>query len=126
MATSMPIRIDEELYDSAKVVGAQMSRSATQQVAHWARIGRELESSRSISTRDVAAVLAGEVGYDDVDTREQAVVRAAWNEGIGARVASLDIQAEFTEAGVPYATLDEEGNPVIVTPEGAPSATSTT
>ncbi len=124
MATSMPIRIDEELYDSAKVVGAQMSRSATQQVAHWARIGRELESSRSISTRDVAAVLSGEVSYDTVDAREQAVVRAAWNEGIAERVASLDLQAEFTEAGGAYATLDEDGNAVIVNPEGAPSATS--
>ena len=81
MATSMPIRIDEELYDSAKVVGASMSRSATQQVAHWARIGRELESSRSISTRDVAAVLAGEVTYDDVGTREQAVVRPHGTKG---------------------------------------------
>ncbi len=124
MATSMPIRIDEELYDSAKVVGASMSRSATQQVAHWARIGRELESSRSISTRDVAAVLAGEVTYDDVGTREQAVVRAAWNEGIAEQVASLDLQAEYTEAGVPYATLDDDGNAVIVTPGGAPSAAS--
>jgi hypothetical protein len=121
MATSMPIRIDEELYDSAKVVGAQMSRSATQQVAHWARIGRELESSRSISTRDVAAVLAGEVTYDDVGAREQAVVRAAWNEGISASVASLDVQAELADAGVPYATLDEDGNAVILTPEGAPT-----
>lgn len=124
MATSMPIRIDEELYDSAKVVGAQMSRSAAQQVAHWARIGRELESSRSISTHDVAAVLAGEVNYDDIDAREQAVVRAAWHEGIGERVASLDVQAEFAEAGLPYATLDEDGNAVIVTPGGASAATS--
>lgn len=124
MATSMPIRIDEELYDSAKVVGAQMSRSATQQVAHWARIGRELESSHSISTRDVAAVLSGEVSYDDVGAREQAVARAAWNEGIAQRVATLDLQAEFTEAGVPYATLDEDGNAVIVTPGAAPLAGS--
>ena len=43
-------------------------------------------------------------------TREQAVVRAAWNEGIAKQVASLDLQTEFTEAGVPYATVDDNGN----------------
>ena len=124
MAASRPIRIDGELYDSAKVVGARASRSATQQVAHWARIGRELESSRGISTRDVDAVLAGELSYHDLGTREQAVVRAAWNERIAAGIASLDLQTEFTEAGVPFATLEEDGNAVIVTPESSHSTES--
>ena len=37
-----------------------MSHSATQQVNHWARIGRELELSHELRHRDFGAVLAGQ------------------------------------------------------------------
>ena len=59
MATSSPFRTDKELYASAALVGPVMSRSAAQQITHWARIGRELEEGGAFST-EVAEVLAGE------------------------------------------------------------------
>lgn len=37
----MPTRVDGDLFDAAKSVGAIASRSAAQQISHWARIGRE-------------------------------------------------------------------------------------
>ena len=37
MATTSPTRIDDDLFASAKAVGEVMSRSASQQVSHWAR-----------------------------------------------------------------------------------------
>ncbi|MGI8947595.1 MAG: TA system antitoxin ParD family protein [Ornithinimicrobium sp.] len=40
------------------------SRSAAQQINHWARIGRELEASGKVSQRDIEAVLAGDGSYD--------------------------------------------------------------
>ena len=46
MGTTSPTRIDDELYASAKVVGSLMSRSAAQQIGHWARIGRRARSRR--------------------------------------------------------------------------------
>ncbi|MCI0157854.1 ParD-like family protein [Leifsonia shinshuensis] len=44
MSQTMPMRMDGDLVDAAKAVGAVSSRSATQ-LSHWARIGRELEAS---------------------------------------------------------------------------------
>lgn len=88
MSTTSPIRVDDELYASAKLVGRLMSRSAAQQVAHWARIGRELEASRSISHRAIAAVLDGRRDYDALTDHEQAVVCAEWAERITERRAS--------------------------------------
>lgn len=80
MGPTSPTRIDDELYASAKVVGQLMSRSAAQQMAHWARIGRELEAAGSVSHGDVAEVLAARQEYDTLTTHEQTVVRAEWAE----------------------------------------------
>jgi hypothetical protein len=85
MGTTSPVRVDDELFASAKAVGAVMSRSAAQQIAHWARIGRELEAGGSISLKEISLVLAGSADYDKLNVYEQAVVRTEWEERIAAR-----------------------------------------
>jgi hypothetical protein len=115
MATTSPIRIDDELYKSASIVGPVMSRSASQQVQHWARIGREIEEA-GMAASEVAEVLAGARSYDDLDARQQAMVRAEWQERIEARLDALDLAAEFEAAGESYAELDDDGNAVVREP----------
>jgi predicted trehalose synthase len=112
MASTSPARIDDELYASAKASGAVMSRSASQQVSHWARIGRELEAAGSVSSREVARVLAGQGEYDALGSRAQATVRAEWRERMADRLAGLDLATEFESAGQSYAELDDEGRAV--------------
>jgi hypothetical protein len=99
MASTSPARIDDELFASAKAVGSLMSRSAAQQIAHWARIGRELEAGVSISVADITAVLAGEPSYDGRTPPEQA-----------HRLSDLNLAAEFRDR--PYVELDAEGKVV--------------
>ncbi len=62
----MPTRIDGELFAAAKSSGALHSRSAAQQIDHWARIGRELEASADVSHRDIDAVLTDKASHDVV------------------------------------------------------------
>lgn len=114
MSATMPMRVDGDLFDAAKSVGAVVSRSAAQQISHWARIGRELEVSPGTSLRDIQRVLAGEAGYeyDDLDERHQAVVRANWDEQMAERLAKLDLAAEFTQAGRSWSEADEQGHVV--------------
>lgn len=109
MATTSPTRIDDELYASAKVVGPLMSRSAAQQIAHWARIGREVEAADGVSHRAVADVLAARRRYDQLTVHEQAVVRAEWAERMSARRDGLDFAREFSEEGRSYVELDDHG-----------------
>lgn len=109
MATTSPTRIDDDLYAAAKAVGAKMSRSAAQQIAHWARVGRELEMSSAVSHRDIEKVLAGAADYDLLPANEQAVVRAEWSERVTAARTSLNFAREFTAAGEPYTELDSDG-----------------
>ena len=110
MATTSPARIDDELYASAKLVGSVMSRSASQQVAHWARIGRALEASGIVSPKAIAEVLTGDRRYDELGVEEQAVVRAEWAERIEERRTGLDLAATFAAEGRSFVELDDDDN----------------
>jgi len=112
MATTSPTRIDDELHASAKVVGPMMSRSAAQQIVHWARIGREIEAADSISARAIAEVLAGARDYDGLTAHEQAVVRAEWAERIEARREALDLADAYEARRRTYVELDDAGQVV--------------
>ena len=111
--STMPTRIDGDLFEAAKSTGAVMSRSAAQQLTHWARLGRELEASRGLSQRDIADVLAGDQPYDDLGEREQAVVRTVWDERIETARTSLDLAAEFGASDEAWSEADADGNVVI-------------
>jgi hypothetical protein len=109
MGSTSPARIDDDLYASAKLVGGVQSRSASQQVAHWARIGREIEASGAISHKDVAEVLAGGRSYDSLSPKEQAVVRAEWSGRMDALREALDLAQQFAAAGRTWVEVDEDG-----------------
>jgi hypothetical protein len=111
MAT-MPTRVDGDLFDAAKSFGAVHSRSAAQQINHWARIGREFEASGRVSQRDIERVLAGQSPYDEIGEPAQAVVRAVWDERMAERIATLDFETEFTAAGESWSEGDDSGQVV--------------
>jgi hypothetical protein len=119
MAGTAPTRIDEDVANAAKAAGELLSRSAAQQVNHWARIGRELEASKSVSQREVAQVLGGRSSYDALNVREQAVVRAEWNERMTALREGLDLAAEFSAAGQDWVEADKDGKVVKRSPQQA-------
>jgi len=112
-----PTRIDDDLFAAAKDIAPVMSRSAAQQINHWARIGRELEASRGVTVSRLREVLTGTSHYDDLDEETQAVVRATWAELVEATRRQLDLAADFQRAGRSYVEADEHGNVVRHTPE---------
>lgn len=109
MKTSTPVRIDPDLYAVATSVAPVMSRSAAQQIVHWARIGLELEASAEVSIGDIAKALRGAKSYDALGSEEQAIVRAYWAERMSALLQALRLDQEFAAEGRPYAELDESG-----------------
>jgi hypothetical protein len=119
--STMPTRIDGDLFESAKVAGQIHSRSAAQQLDHWARIGREFEASPAVTHDAIERVLTGRASYDEVDDRAQAVVRAVWDEQIAAKVGGLDFTERLQTTGLPWAEADDDGQVVVRRP-GAPSA----
>jgi len=112
VASTSPARIDDDLYASAKLAGEVQSRSASQQVVHWARIGREIEASASITQKEIAAVLAASGSYDALSPKEQAVVRAEWSARMESRREALNLAEQFAAEGRVWVELDDEGRVV--------------
>jgi hypothetical protein len=109
MPSTMPLRVGDDLLSSARVAAEASGRSAAQQIGYWAKLGRELERSGSISVREIALVLEGAKAYDDLDPKEQALVRAEWADRIERRLATLDLGAEFAEEGRSWVELGPDG-----------------
>jgi ParD-like antitoxin of type II ParDE toxin-antitoxin system len=118
MAT-MPTRIDQGLFEAAKAAGELHSRSAAQQLDHWARVGRELEASPAVTHDEIARVLAGQASYDALPDRGQALVRASWSEQVEGRIGALDLTPSLDAAGQPWAEADADGNVVVREPGSA-------
>jgi len=118
MASTIPTRVDRELLESARVVGDTMSRSAPQQLAHWARIGREIELGSSVTQSKIANTLAGRTSYDDLNADEQAVVRAGWADRAAELLANLNLAAEFATDGRTYVDLDHKARVVLHAADG--------
>jgi hypothetical protein len=108
-----PMRVDPELTASARSTAKHMSRSLSQQIAHWARIGRELERSPGVTVTAVQAVLAGAGDYDALNTQEQAIVRANWAERIDEVRSSLRLDRLLAEQGREVVELNADGAVVV-------------
>lgn len=111
--TSQPTRLPSDVYESALAATLATSRTVPQQIAHWARLGRELEMSPQLNHRAIARTLAGASSYDSLGEQEQAIVREQWAERSTALRDGLDYEAEFMAAGESYSELDENGNVVV-------------
>ena len=111
--SSQPTRLPADVYDAAVAASAVTSRSVAQQIAHWARIGRELEMSPGVNHRAITQVLAGAGPYDALGEQEQAIVREEWAERTTALRGRLNYAAAFDAAGESYSEVDEGGNLVV-------------
>lgn len=124
MATtaSTPTRVDATLFAAAQAAGERTHRSAAQQLAHWARLGQELEAAAGLSQRDIDRALAGQLPYDELGEREQAAVRTSWREMIDEDVASLNLRERFASQGRSRTSeADAQGRVIVHTAKGATS-----
>ena len=71
-----------DLLESAAVEGARQSRSAKQQLDHWARVGRAVSAAQSAARRRVEAALAGALSPAELSVEEG----VAFNAEVAARL----------------------------------------
>lgn len=111
--TSQPTRLPADVYESAVAAALVTSRTVPQQIAHWARIGRELEMSPRVNHRAITQVIAGAGSYDSLGEQEQAIVREEWADRVTALRSELNYEEVFTAARESYSEIDEHGNLVV-------------
>jgi hypothetical protein len=117
-ATTRPTRVAADLLNSAAQVAKRESRSATQQLDHWARVGRNLSMHETAARRRVEAALAGELALDQLTTDERAVANAELDVRIAERAQAMSFGPELAAEGITTVAVDDEGHLVEFHPGG--------
>jgi hypothetical protein len=118
-ASDRVTRVASDLMDSAAAEGARQSRSAKQQLDHWARVGRAVSSQHTASRRRVEAALAGQLATGELTVEEGVVFNAEISAAIEENLARTDYGATLAGQGVTTVALNEDGDIVEHRPDGA-------
>jgi hypothetical protein len=111
-------RVAADLMDSASVEGARQSRSAKQQLDHWARVGRAVSSHQSASRHRVEAAMAGELDLANLDVDEGVVFNAEVTAAIEESLNRADYGEVLSARGLTLVALNDDGEIIEYRPGG--------
>lgn len=112
-------RVAADLMDSAAVEGSRQSRSAKQQLDHWARVGRAVSSQHSAARRKVEAALAGEMPLRDLSAEEGVVFNAEIAAAIEEGLSNAHYGKTLAARGITTVAIDDNGDIVQYRPDGS-------
>jgi hypothetical protein len=111
-------RVAADLMDSAASEGARQSRSAKQQLDHWARVGRAVSSQHTASRRRVEAALAGHLATGELTVEEGVVFNAEISAAVEESLARTNYGAALAAQGIATVALNDAGDIVEHRPDG--------
>jgi hypothetical protein len=111
-------RVAADLLDSAAIEGARQSRSAKQQLDHWARVGRAVSSQQTAARRRVESALAGDLELRELSVEEGVVFNAEIAAAVQEKLAESNYGKLLAERGITTVALNEEGEIVEHRPDG--------
>ena len=112
------MRVAADLVESAAAEGARQSRSAKQQLDHWARVGRAVSGQHTAARRRVEAALADELPLSALSDEEGAVFNAEISTAIEESLARTDYGDVLADRGITMVALDDAGDLVEYWPDG--------
>jgi hypothetical protein len=118
-APDRPTRVSADLFESAAVEGARSSRSARQQIDHWARVGRAVTMTQTAARRRVEAAMAGELDERELSTEERTVLHAEIDAVISETGRNVSFGATLAKRGVTTVALDDDGVLTRYFPDGS-------
>jgi hypothetical protein len=118
MSADRVTRFAADLLDAAAVEGARQSRSAKQQLDHWARVGRTVSAHHSTARRRVEAALAGTLAMTELNPEERLVANAEVDAAITERLRTVNYGDVLAGEGVATVALDDDGHLVRYDPDG--------
>jgi hypothetical protein len=111
-------RFAADLVDDAAAEGARQSRSAKQQLDHWARVGRAVSAAQTAARRRVEAALAGELELTELSAEEGVVFNAEISAAIQESLARTDYGRVLAGRGITTVAVNEAGEIVEHRPDG--------
>ena len=112
------IKIAEDIAAAARQESARASRSMTEQIEYWVRLGRGLERLPGISMDRIREVLQAGRAFDDLNADERAVAVGALESLTFNPKGDRELQREKRRAHQPYTVIDDDGRVVEVQPNG--------
>lgn len=112
-------RFAADLIDSAAAEGVRQSRSAKQQLDHWARVGRAVSSQQTAARRKVEAALAGDVALRELTAEEGSVFNAEISAAIEESLVHADYGKTLAGRGITTVALNDDGDIVQYRPDGS-------
>lgn len=104
-----PTRVASDLLDAAVVRGARQSRSAKQQLDHWACVGMAVSMVHTAARRRVEAALSGAFELTNLTGEERAVFYAELDASISEAARRINLGEALANRGVTTVALDDEG-----------------
>ena len=120
-APDRPTRVAADLFEAAAVEGARQSRSAKQQLDHWARVGRAVSMTQTAARRRIEAALAGELPERDLTAEERAVFNAEVDAAVSEATRRISFGEVLAARGVTTVALDDSGVLTRYHPDGTTS-----
>jgi len=114
-APDRPTRFAADLLESAAVEGQRQSRSAKQQLDHWARVGRAVEMQGLTHWRRTQLAT-------ELSAQEALVANAEMDVAIWEQVQRVSFGSVLASEGVTTVALDETGALLRYHPDGSVSA----
>ena len=111
-------RVAADLMESATMEGARQSRSAKQQLDHWARVGRAVSSQQSAARRRVESALAGDLDTNDLSLEEGVVFNAEISAAIEESLARTNYGDVLAARGITMVAMNDDGQIVEYWPDG--------
>ena len=119
-------RVAADLLDSAAAEGRRQSRSAKQQLDHWARVGRAVSSQHTAARQRVEAALAGQLELRELSVEEGGVFNAEISAAIQESLANANYGQVLSKRGVTTVALNDAGELVEQRPDGISMTVSPT
>jgi len=118
MAATHPTRVAADIAESAARVGRLESRSAAQQIDHWARLGRNISMHQTAARRRVEAALAGQLALTELTAEERLVMNAELDVAVAEAAQTISFGKALAGEGIATVALDADGDLVAYGPDG--------
>lgn len=113
---SSAVKLSREFVETARREAKLQQRSMTQQIEHWARLGRAIERTGALDSQAVRAALAGELPHEDLTPTERASVLGALEVLVHQPEGNAELAAEL--AGGPPTSSVVDGELVLERDDG--------